>query len=741
MASKRNLRFAIFAAGMLVLLAMAAFLPASAQLSQWRSLNPTRDGTPPPPRPFLYSVHLLSPTVGWAVGGSCRVYVPITPPCSGFVLYWDGLDWREVLTPAGIGTLTSVYAVSPNDVWAVGTRAIGLGVGTIIHWDGISWVSVTPPAGTGDLLSVYMLPGGTDGWAVGDGNPDNLRWSGSWPAGTWSPGPTADLSANILRSVNMLSPTSGWIVGDIVGGFGAIFRWDGAGWIATTSPTSNDLLSVYSVGANDAWAVGRSDTIIRWNGASWTGPMVSPTSGLDYRSIRIINSTYGWIAGIQNPTTNEGLLLRWDGTAWSIVRSFVTVDLNGLFMLPGGSSGAAVGNAETIIRWNGLQWLAQTSPTSTDLNAAYLVSANDGWSVGDSGSIFRWNGQAWHHYETLPSGVNLFGLFMKTSTDAWAVGANPGGATPPTILHWDGSAWVVKSPPGVALGETLRDVYMLSANEGWAVGTGTATAATMLKWDGSLWASVPSGTAADADLNSIHMLSSIDGWAVGDRLLGSPGIVVRWNGLAWSTVTVPAGIGHLRSVHFLSPNDGWAVGTATAAIGDQATIIHWDGAQWRRVPAPEGNLTSVHMVAANDGWAVGFDANAGPSGSSLIVHWDGVSWDVVATLPVPSTLAVELRSVFMTAALNGWIVSDQGLILRYGPEDVATSTITSTATVTSTITSTSTSGTTSTITTSHTTTTMPPAPIPGFPIESILAGLVGGLAALSLIGRRRRNRN
>jgi LytS/YehU family sensor histidine kinase len=35
-------------------------------------------------------------------------------------------------------------------------------------------------------------------------------------------------------------------------------------------------------------------------------------------------------------------------------------------------------------------------------------------------------------------------------------------------------------------------------------------------------------------------------------------------------------------------------------------------------------------------------------------------------------------------------------------------------------------------------TSPPPGPVPGFPIESILAGLLGGLIALTIIRRRRK---
>ena len=774
---KRNLRFAIFTVSMVALMVTMTFLPASAQLSQWRSLNPTRDGIVGPPSrvapaPYLYGVQMLTSSYGWAVGGTCDIFTNAgTCPGSGFALFWDGARWRQILVPATAGTLTSVFIVGANDVWAVGMQDT-TGKATIIHWDGISWAAATVPVGITDLFSVFILPGGMDGWAVGrvtGAGTNILRWSGMWPTGAWSAFSTP-LNTRDLRGVFLISPTEGWAVGTTTPVPPAtIFHWDGAGWIDATisSPTTNNLYSVFAVSPTDAWAVGASasaspyqSTIIRWNGASWTGPMVAPTSNIDYHSIHMISGTDGWIAGGVDPTTGEGLLLHWNGVAWAPVRSLVTVGLNDVFMLPGGSDGLAVGDAETIVRWNGSKWFAQTSPTDIRLNAVSMVATNDGWAVGDNGTIFNYDGISWAHYETLPSGVNLNGLNMRATNDGWAVGdsppplTSPSGGFPPVILRWNGAAWTPVTPSGVALGQKLYAVDIVSATESWAVGNGTITAgAAMLKWDGTLWTSVPSGTPAGTSLYGINMLSSTDGWAVGctDPTSGcQSSIIVRWNGLAWSAVTPPSGIHGLRDIFMLSPTNGWAVGYASAA-GGQATIIHWDGSQWTSVPGPTVGgvvgvvysvLNSVHMTSPTDGWAVGNDTAS--SGKSLIVHWDGLTWNVVATPPLPPSMAVSLNSVFMVASLDGWIVSDQGLILHYGPESVpgtTTSVTTVIQTTTSTIsgTTTTTSSTGSSATTSTgTTTSIPPSPIPGFPIESILAGLLGGLIALTVIRRKRR---
>ena len=382
----------VFTLTVIALLVVSTFLPASAQLSQWRSLNPYRDGMLPiggtTAPPFLYSVHLLASDYGWAVGGDCDIYsLPLAPlaasfapacqslPGKGYALLYDGFKWSNVLVPDTTGTLTAVFAVSTTDVWAV-----GLGP-TIIHWNGIAWTLVPAPAGLADLFGLFMLPGGSDGWAVGEGaTVDTIRWSGSFPTGAWSAQTTSNLKpgAPVLHAVSLTSQTFGWIVASD----GGIFKWDGAGWLPQLSPVTADLLSVNAVSSTDAWAVGAGSTIIRWNGASWTGPMVAPTTGIDYRSVKMVSATDGWIAGALNPITVEGLLLRWDGAAWNIVRSWITQDLNGLFMLAGGTNGSAVGDAETIIHWTGTQWISQTSPTAFPLFDVHMVSTNDGWAVG-----------------------------------------------------------------------------------------------------------------------------------------------------------------------------------------------------------------------------------------------------------------------------------------------------------------------------------------------------------------------
>jgi len=276
----------------------------------------------------------------------------------------------------------------------------------------------------------------------------------------------------------------------------------------------------------------------------------------------------------------------------------------------------------------------------------------------------------------------------------------------------------------------------------------------MLRWDGTVWGSIGSGTAAGVSLRSVWMVSSTDGWTVGTVVGGAWGIA-RWNGAAWAAETGPAAPSDLNAVQALSSTNVWAV-------GNDGTIIHRDGTGWSRVPSGLGalqHLNSLYMLSAAEGWAVGID----DAGSPILLFWNGLTWSRVFPIPAPPRAGAgndDLEDVWMVASQDGWAVGEDGLILRFGPIQgvtVTTGTITATATTTTTQSVTATSTvTTSTVstqgtstqtvtstttlweTTTGTTTITPmPAPIPGFPVESILAGLIAGATALFVLRRRK----
>jgi hypothetical protein len=233
---------------------------------------------------------------------------------------------------------TGVYL----DGWMVGDDTGGGTPPEIIRWNGINWDSVAAPP-SDDLKSVFLFDtnndgAADDGWAVGDdmgGGADTLiaRWNGT----SWA---VVDPAGNVdtdLNSVYCVATNDCWAVGDDVGG-GAdtlIMHWDGVTW-STVDPAGNvdtTLNSVYCVATNDCWAVGddvggAADTLIlRWNGAIWS--VVDPAGNIDTG----LNSVYCnatndcWAAG------DAGLILHWDGIAWSQYPSPTGDQLNGVFMV------------------------------------------------------------------------------------------------------------------------------------------------------------------------------------------------------------------------------------------------------------------------------------------------------------------------------------------------------------------------------------------------------------------------
>jgi hypothetical protein len=75
--------------------------------------------------------------------------------------------------------------------------------------------------------------------------------------------------------------------------------------------------------------------------------------------------------------------------------------------------------------------------------------------------------------------------------------------------------------------------------------------------------------------------------------------------------------GSLRAAWGTSSNDMFFV-------GDKGTIVHFDGANWRKFPKVTAkNLRSVWGTSSNDIWAAGFNSS---TDESVLLHYDGSIW-------------------------------------------------------------------------------------------------------------------
>jgi hypothetical protein len=340
---------AVIAAGLLVLASPAAGRMAEPASHTW-SVSET-------PSPGFYGnivrgVAARTPSDAWAVGVQATETSNDT-----LALHWDGLSWSAVPTPnpwpecqdgdilwSG-NVLTSVAAVSANDVWAVGSECYSANA-IIEHWDGSSWSLVASPRRKDGFDSTAALYGvaaisPSNVWAVGYRGADAIEtlvehWNGT----IWSEVPAAGGVPGYLSSISATGPNDIWAVGSTDNG-NIVEHFDGTAWSVVPSPQPGGASSLDSVSAfspTNAWAVGsrtglgarRSTFTLHWNGSTWSEvPSPNPRNSADatneLRSVVAIAPANVWAVGaydnLQTGHQDRTLTMHWDGSSWSLVDS------------------------------------------------------------------------------------------------------------------------------------------------------------------------------------------------------------------------------------------------------------------------------------------------------------------------------------------------------------------------------------------------------------------------------------
>lgn len=336
--------------------------------------------------------------------------VPGMPPARAASLNAMALmgSTRNLVSSASPGSLADVDASSPTSAWAVGDQCASSACNAIatliLRWDGTSWSQITSPdpsAGIDTLASVSATSS-TDAWAVGYSCPTTnctvqhtliLHWNGSAWSTVASSGASADTDS--LDGVKATSAKAAWAVGYYC-----------AAQCNSISPQSRTL-------------------VLRWNGKAWSkvaSPDPSGDNVLD--AVTATSSTSAWAVGeyCGNPCgVQHTLILRWNGKAWSKIKS------------PSPDSAGT-----------GTYLYGVTSPSPTDAWAdGYYCTSSLCHTV-----TLHWNGTTWSKIASPNPNANsggslLFGVTATSSTDAWATGASceQCGQEQVVILHWDGSAW------------------------------------------------------------------------------------------------------------------------------------------------------------------------------------------------------------------------------------------------------------------------------------------------------------
>lgn len=303
----------------------------------------------------LTAVDSVSADEAWAVGFTAR-----GPSSRTLVERWDGSSWSVVPSPnpgnERLNRLDAVYAVGPDDVWAVGSvnsKQDGRLHNLAMHWDGRSWTVVNPPDAaphrTNGLLSITGSSG-SDVWAGGyivnnDGR--TLATLFHWDGTTWSD--VHLVHHRIQDPVQGLTRFNGsyWAVGPWM-----VARLRGGGkWKAVRTPNLGRTVDGDAAADGDLWTVA-ARTVARFDGTTWR---------------RLASPSIGRLVAVATPAPGSTLVMA----------------------------------AESAALWDGSGWDTVATPRVGQLLDVDLDSPTDGWAVGSTGTaglVERWDGNRFTRY-------------------------------------------------------------------------------------------------------------------------------------------------------------------------------------------------------------------------------------------------------------------------------------------------------------------------------------------------------
>ncbi|MCA0375163.1 MAG: Ig-like domain-containing protein [Gemmatimonadetes bacterium] len=364
--------------------------------------------------------------------------------------------WSSLTVPTA-EPLYAVHGLTQNDV------VVGGSAGTLLRFDGTNWTQLGVGGFTGSIFAITgSFANSGRRMLVGDGGVAQLDQTAvSLVTTPYAP----RLFAAVLDGTGTT-----W-----VGGQRGLVMRSGTPW--TTLNLAPDLLDVWTVNATNAWAVGEFGSIYRWNGSTWTRQAVSTTEAL--QTVWAASANDVFVGG------DNGTMLRFNGTTWSTMSLPTTASVYAMWG-SGSTNVLATTDAGEVLRFNGTAWSVLTTATQP-LWAIWGVSPTDVVVVGENNLAMRWNGTTW---TTLPA-INtapgtLAGVWMTSSTDVFAVGANVSGLAG-VAYAFNGTTWSSQVPPSTRV---LTGIWGPGTLELYATGDG----GTLLRYNGSTWGSVATGT-------------------------------------------------------------------------------------------------------------------------------------------------------------------------------------------------------------------------------------------------------
>jgi hypothetical protein len=229
----------------------------------------------------------------------------------------------------------------------------------------------------------------------------------------------------------------------MVGEGGLILQFDPSDGQFTRHTTPDDtatLFGIWGTAANDLWAVGggaqQQAVVWRFDGMMWT---VQDVSNIVPQGVpTTLNKVFGRAANDIFAVGETGVILHFDGVAWSLVPSGVSTQL---FTIHGGGSVlAAVGGFQEgqILERNDSGSFISRAPSGTPrLNGVFVPPSGDAVAVGISLAVAARSASGWTLVDegTDPLLRDFHAVWIDSEDGIWAVGGDLGFLTDGVLAY------------------------------------------------------------------------------------------------------------------------------------------------------------------------------------------------------------------------------------------------------------------------------------------------------------------
>lgn len=291
-------------------------------------------------------------------------------------------------------------------------------------------------------------------------------------------GDSANLPAAGLLSIWGSSDTDVFVVGADDGAGPVVLHWDGTAWSRLDTGTTGDLWWVWSDGGDTVWMSGENGRMLSYSrsGGAFTEQVITNAA---YKLFGVWGSsaTDVWTVGGDINNNNPGVVLHYDGTAWTESTTVAPLD-------------------------NG---------TPRQAFKVWGSSASDVWVIGTGALVMHWDGTAWTTLTDMgDTSFRYVTVHGSAANDVWVVGGE-GNAI---VLHNDGTTWTFDSPPPADIVPEMNGVF--SAGAGNTVMCGLNGS---IYWRGDAgWEADPRPRATVRDFHACWIDDNGAVWAVGGDL-------------------------------------------------------------------------------------------------------------------------------------------------------------------------------------------------------------------------------